>query len=554
MQNLTDASDDEPVEKRARKTRSKLAKERLDKEEMSPSITDERKVLRKRACATKARKQNEAIMKENKETCDSPINKEEELDLPPPGLSEYEIMIQQNIAAKKKFLDSLEIFKTKGEVDALKSQPVKKPTYRGIAKQQKSPEPVVIRRSLRQQNLTPDGLNLPLPSEKDIARADAAADIISHPRPPPGPAPLLDYYKSHNKEESKNFINDMKRLSVSGGDSVWSGNIKSVLQTMKKMKITEDLVAKVVPQRTFAVKIHPTIDKALVLVGGKWGELGIWDVERDDATSGAYYFTSHSRPINCITVDPWKPEYIYTTSYDGSLRRTNLMAGIVQQVYSYVDEEIYSKYISWHSHVDENTILVSASHGQIIHVDLRAEAKATRQYFVHNQKSVKVVTVHPTRVEYFATASRDGNVCLWDMRHHRKNIPVTSFSHGRNVTGLEFSPLTGNFLISTCMDNHLRFISCDLTNITVERKIQHNNQTGRWLTTFRAHYVPCREDLIVVGSLMQPRRVEVWGCDGELKHEFMGECLGSVSSVTALHPTQPILAGCNSSGKAQVFK
>nr|XP_045614414.1 WD repeat-containing protein 76-like isoform X2 [Procambarus clarkii] len=471
------------------------------------------------------------------------------LDLPQlTSLSEYELMIQRNIAEKQRFFESLKIQEVKDELNKAISQPAKKPSYKGIAKAQESREPVVTRKSLRQQNKSPDGLQLPDKLVED--------DVIEGPfRPPPGPAPLIDYYTSQNTKEWNVFLKDLQKMSLDGGgESVWSGSVASVLQTMKKMNITEDRVAKVVPNRVCSAQIHPARDKTLVLAGSKCGELGIWDVERKDKTSGAYYFTPHSRPINCITVDAWNPECIYTTSYDGSLRRTNLTAGLVEQVYCYVDEECYSRYISCHAHVDKNNILVGASHGQVMHIDLRTRTKSPREYLVHKLKSVKAVTVHPTCNQYFATASRDGNVCLWDVRHHRKNLPVTSCSHGRNITGLEFSPLTGNSLISTCMDDNLRFISCDLTNLVVEQKIRHNNQTGRWLTTFKARYVPFREDLVVVGSLLQPRRVEVWGCDGQLKYEFMGEFFGSVASIVALHPTQPILAGCNSSGKVHVFK
>ncbi|XP_042226552.1 WD repeat-containing protein 76-like [Homarus americanus] len=501
-------------------------------------------------------KTESASSKEQNDVTSGHIFTKEESDSEPEytGLSEYELKIRRNIEERQKFLESLEIFKLKEEINALKPQPVKKPSYRGIAKKGKThAEPVEIRRSLRQRNLTPDGLHLPLPSEMEVARVASATEWWS--RPSPGPAPLTDYYSSQNKENFELFKKDFETLSSpAGGKGVWSGSMTSVLQTMKKMEINEARVAKVMPSRTFSVQIHPTVDKTLLLVGGKWGELGIWDVERKDETCGAYYLSPHSRPINCLTVDPWNHRHLYTTSYDGSLRRTDLEAGVVQEVYKYVEESLYNMYINYHAHVDMNNILVGASHGEVIHVDLRAAEKKPVEYLVHNKTSVKLVTVHPTQNHYFATASRDGSVCLWDVRHHIKNIPIATCAHGRSITGLQFSPLTGKSLISTCMDNNLRFIACDLTDLRVERKIPHNNQTGRWLTTFKAHYVPCREDLIVVGSLLQQRRVEIWGCDGQLKHNFMGEHFASVASVTALHPTLPVLAGCNSSGRVHVFK
>lgn len=59
---------------------------------------------------------------------------------------------------------------------------------------------------------------------------------------------------------------------------------------------------------------------------------GVWDVDRNDDSNGAHFFIPHSRAVNCLTVNPSLPNHIYTTSYDGSVRRTDLEAGIVQQV------------------------------------------------------------------------------------------------------------------------------------------------------------------------------------------------------------------------------
>lgn len=50
----------------------------------------------------------------------------------------------------------------------------------------------------------------------------------------------------------------------------------SVVKKMKKMRVEEEWVVKVVPDRIFSVQFHPTVEKTLVLVGGKWGQLGEW--------------------------------------------------------------------------------------------------------------------------------------------------------------------------------------------------------------------------------------------------------------------------------------
>ncbi|XP_042879353.1 WD repeat-containing protein 76-like isoform X2 [Penaeus japonicus] len=572
-----DEETSEPMSKRSRTERtSSRSKKKVDikKEELSdeePEVKPTRRT--KRAAILKMKEEpvsdddddeeeeyatgdeEEDVKPQAKDIKVKESESEEEEDAPPVKLSDYELMVQKNIEERQKFLASLKIFEAKGELEELAPQPAaKKATSRGIARIKEPPQPTERRRSLRQQKMTPDGADLPLPSEREIAKGLAESAVESNPRPPPGPGPMMDYYKAPGREEFEEFMKELHSINMEGGgESVWSQEGPGVIKTLKKMKITESRVAKVVPNRTFSVQIHPTLDKTLVMIGGKYGELGLWDVHREDSSNGAYYFNPHSRPINCLTVDPWNYQNIYTTSYDGSLRKTDLTSGIVQQVYSYVEEEAYNVYTSWHAHRDENTVLVGGSLGELIQVDVRDSNSKPVEYKVHNGKTVKLVAVHPTQNHYVATSSRDGCVSLWDLRKIQKNKAVAECPHGRNVSGLEFSPVTGNTLISTCSDNYLRFISCDLSTLKVQKKIHHNNQTGRWLTTFKARFLPGREDLIVVGSMMQPRRIEVWWNDGQLAHEFKGDEFASVASINAFHPTRAVLAGCNSSGRVHVF-
>ncbi|XP_064110753.1 WD repeat-containing protein 76-like isoform X2 [Macrobrachium nipponense] len=507
-------------------------------------------------CEVKIEPSDESKIKVKQEMEDNTDDEKKDFSPSNGDFSEYERQIQKNLEARAKFMTSLDIFSAKENLLELSPKTPKsvKKEYRGIARERKTPpEPQEIRRSLRQRNMTPDGANLPLPSDREVAKAESQY-VEERPRPSPGPAPLIDYYEKSHKEECEITVSDIAKISQSAGkSSVWSGSLTSVMKILKGMKIDENHVAKVTPQRTFSIQLHPSEHKTLLLIGAKWGELGVWDVERKDSTDGAYYFNIHSRPINCLTVQKSKPEHVYTTSYDGSLRRTDLSSGIVEEVYSYCKSgEAGRLWTSWHAQRDENCVLVAGSNGDVVHCDLRDVPGTSESIYVHD-KSVKVVTVHPTQNHYFATSSL-GFVRLWDLRKQKKNQPISEVIHGKVVSGLEFSPVTGTRLVSTSGDNNLRVISCDLTNLSVAKKFHHDNYTGRWLTTFRARFFPGREDLIIVGSLKQPRRIEVFDVEGRLQHELMGEHFGSVASITAVHPTLPIIAGANSSGKAFVFK
>lgn len=78
--------------------------------------------------------------------------------------------------------------------------------------------------------------------------------------------------------------------------------------------------------------------------------------------------------------------------------------------------------------------------------------------------------------------------------------------------------------------------------------------TGRWLTKLSAVWDPKQEDCFVVGSMLRPRRVQVFHENGQPQHSFIDdENLNTVLSVTAFHPTRNALLGGNASGRLHVF-
>lgn len=83
---------------------------------------------------------------------------------------------------------------------------------------------------------------------------------------------------------------------------------------------------------------------------------------------------------------------------------------------------------------------------------------------------------------------------------------------------------------------------------------RHNNQTGRWLSIFRATWLPNSDDIFVVGSLQDyPRRIQLYNKDLNVCHLLKHENLTTITSNNAFHPFVPSLAGGNSFGKVFVF-
>jgi len=89
-----------------------------------------------------------------------------------------------------------------------------------------------------------------------------------------------------------------------------------------------------------------------------------------------------------------------------------------------------------------------------------------------------------------------------------------------------------------------------------EHSIRHNNNTGRWLTTFMAQWHPA-QDIFCVGSMEQPRGIDIFdGASGNHLRAVQGEAMTAVASRCCFHPSTErlILVGGNSSGRVTVIR
>ena len=80
------------------------------------------------------------------------------------------------------------------------------------------------------------------------------------------------------------------------------------------------------------------------------------------------------------------------------------------------------------------------------------------------------------------------------------------------------------------------------------------NSIKQFYNFFQAEWHPTRDDIFFVGSMVQPRQIDVYSDQGD--HFVLGdggENLASVCSIVKCHPTQDIVVGGNSSGRVHVF-
>lgn len=183
-----------------------------------------------------------------------------------------------------------------------------------------------------------------------------------------------------------------------------------------------------------------------------------------------------------------------------------------------------------------------------------------------------------------ATAGLDRTIKFWDLRKFgsgargkgagtarapAKDALLGQTNNSLSVNSAFFSP-SGEYLVATNMSNTLDiYHNAHLQAMEEGPKkkgggpmirprdvIRHNNQTGRWLTTFMAQWHP-ELDVFCVGSMQKPRAIDVFdGASGDHLRAIQGDALTAVASRCCFHPSaeQIVLIGGNSSGRITVIR
>ncbi|XP_052798491.1 WD repeat-containing protein 76-like [Mya arenaria] len=473
-------------------------------------------------------------------------------------VEEYRKRIEENVRQNQEFLRQLGIDQAKQDLLEFKEKP-SKPSQRGLKKEKAPVELLPRRSSLRLQNKTPEGIELP--PESVIARAMYSVPATDeHPRPHSGPLDMKETLYKTSSEDDHTSITKQILKDKTYTHKPASEDLQRYIDRMSKARMSAESVAKVTPERSFSVAIHPGKSRLLAATGDKWGKLGIWDVESEESSEsdGVVCYCPHSRPICGLEFPVFATHSVYTCSYDGSLRHGDLNKGIFDEVYSLPEEDdILLRNFSFTS---PNTLLVSQNNGCVALVDTRTASACAEHTYELADRSLRTVSVHPTQKDYFCTAGVGGVVCVWDLRKVsvKKSKAIVRLEHsGRNLNSAYFSPVTGKYILTTSMDDTLKIFDSSVidSNMKLKKSIAHNNHTGRWLTGFRASWHPAREDVFVVGSMNRPREITLFSDEGKRLHSFKDDTyLGSVCSLNALHPTRDVVVGANSSGRLHVFK
>mmetsp|Transcript_38683 Transcript_38683/g.121184 ORF Transcript_38683/g.121184 Transcript_38683/m.121184 type:complete len:346 (-) Transcript_38683:124-1161(-) len=338
----------------------------------------------------------------------------------------------------------------------------------------------------------------------------------------------------------------------------------AVAERMSKLAIDdEDQVAKVVPDRIYGLAVHPAASALLVAVGDKQGNLGLWNASAgaDAEDDGVVNYAPHTRPISRLQYGA-DGARLYSWSYDGSVRAMDLERESFEHVYKTPESDhgwLQSGCVPARA---QNDLWVCDSEGTVKLLDLRRGTGQVAWAKALHEKKINTVEASPAHDHLFATAGLDRVVKLWDKRKlggGAKKMLLATLPLSRSVNSAYFS-CDGEYLLSTSQCNKLNLYHKPYAWAATDKKpthsVSHDNQTGRWLSTFHAVWHPKQPGVFICGSMQQPRSIEVFHTDNKGRRimNIQGDYLGSVHSRLAFHPTLDVIAGGNSSGRVSILK
>lgn len=543
------------------------------------------------------------------------VNTSEELD-------DYERIRQENIQRNLEFLDSIGIQDVKSDIHHHQQQQTssRKPASRGLKRAAPSKGPtlpprrsgrVTIERlkkeiddSVASGSMTPSqleekrGVLEAMVADKAAATYTAPDNFEDHSpktRFDPGPIPLLTPLNQPKAAEDQDadWGHGLLPLLHTGGnlpELELEADCAAYRANLSSLKVVESDVAKVVPQRITSMIIHPSRDRTLVVAGDKQGHVGFWNADEGNdviggkaavgGEDGVYLFRPHVGSASALYASPRAPDSLWSASYDGTVRRTDIERQAFVESYRTPGdyEEVRIQDMAFNGSSCEAAYL-ACSTGEVTVLDTRSgQAGWTSQF--HDGK-INSIQVHPQHEHILVTASSGmgGYIAVHDMRKIKANSlklcqPLFTINrHSKSINAAYLSPGSGQHLVAVSLDNTVSICHDILKHASspVITTFNHDNHTGRWLSTLKPSFDPHVDHSaytsFLLGSMAKPRRVELYTLPSsstksvtefsvkKSEIDLRGEFLGSVCSRNCFHPLKKhVIAGGNSSGKVHLFR
>jgi len=490
----------------------------------------------------------------------------------------YDEIREANIKRNQEFLESIGLAGSE-RLDMGESLKRARPATKGTARRNKlQATDVVVRRSGR---VTLERVRVELESlpPEDPKRAQLELDFeaMKTAKQESNFVPAEEADNSRYERLTEAEIPAVVPLNAEDGEAegAWCSKITSKMKSKskltsspvsKELKVVEQDVAKLTANRITSVFVHSSVSALLVAAGDKSGNFGMWLVD-EQGDDGIFKFKPHVSNLCRIWTPSSRPSQITTGSYDGTIRCLDLNSSSPSFSLKHCSPDSLDE--SYYTDISETSkspdvILASRSDGNICCIDFRASSSSYSWQAVSRVEKggagIKMNSIQelPTDSNYMVAAGQGGSVVLFDVR--KSSVPLRALSgHKKSVNAAYASP-DGKFIVSVSQDDTIRTWTNYLTDKYQCTTTSHNNHTGRWLSTLRPTFDLQQSATFCLGSMDQPRKINIWSCENESKPtlkvvaSIMGTEVSSVCSRMAFHPTLRIVAGGNSSGRVHVAR
>ncbi|KAM5438684.1 hypothetical protein McanMca71_002370 [Microsporum canis] len=332
---------------------------------------------------------------------------------------------------------------------------------------------------------------------------------------------------------------------------------------------------KITPERVYSMTFHPTESKPLMFAGDKIGSLGILDASQtapgddDDEDPVITTIKLHSRPIAAMYTHSSSPSKLYTASHDSSIRQLDLEKSLATE--AYVSDGSGLSGVDMAPN-DPHTLYFSTLNGVFGRYDTRKNGKKgnSKDEESYNADEWQLAdnkiggfSICPTKPQYIATASLDRTMKVWDLRYLSKKTPTAVAEHTSPLSVSHAAFNSVGQIATSSYDNTLKtynfgtFDSKPRKNnetLTIEPDvvINHNCQTGRWVTILRPQWQAAPQSSVQRFCIASMSRfVDIYTSKGEQLAQLGGAdgLITAVPAVAVFHPTQDWVVGGTGSGK-----
>lgn len=384
-----------------------------------------------------------------------------------------------------------------------------------VKRERKPAQPT--RRSLRVQGKDADGKELP-PNFKEPPARGGYGRLYQDDEPELSISGNVEvdedgqeFLKSLRLRASKAPVTATDEDADDAAHAAVDANIIDYAERLAKLQVDPDNVRRVTPQRIYSVAFSPSSD-FVVAAGDKVGNFGLWACGATFGSDGVFAARPHSHTLSGVLFNPVDTTKIFTCSYDGRVLELDTNKTTFTEIHNNGGDaslfEVTCDPIC-------SAMYLARGDGGLSRMDRRSKKATTNTWDLH-EKKINTVSLRPGSDHYLSTASLDRTVAIWDLRSMDK--PVHVLPHGLSVNQSSFSP-DGKWLCTVAQDNLLRCYDAEALIGAPQRKgrpcaqpknkCRHDNRTGRWLTKFKVSWDPKQSNVFVIGSMDQPRCIEV---------------------------------------------